>query len=61
MVLLDGPLTAHVVQRLEMKHEKLRFARVDADTLDKLVPKEEKHVGKLSEEEIGKLKPAFGR
>ncbi|MBZ0207506.1 MAG: molecular chaperone HtpG [Flavobacteriales bacterium] len=59
VVLLDGPLTAHVVQRLEMKHENLRFARVDADTLDKLVPKEEKHVGKLSEEEIGQLKPAF--
>ncbi|MFZ1331966.1 MAG: molecular chaperone HtpG [Flavobacteriales bacterium] len=59
VMLLDSQLTAHVIQRLEMKNDKLRFARVDADTLDKLIAKDTKAESTLTEEELGTLKPAF--
>lgn len=36
---MDGPLDSHFIALLERKAEKTRWARVDADTLDKLIPK----------------------
>jgi len=59
VLLLDSPLAAHLITRLEAKNEKVSFARVDADTLDKLIAKEEEIPNKLSEEEITALKPIF--
>jgi molecular chaperone HtpG len=57
VVVMDSPLDAHLVNHLESKNEKTRFTRVDADTIDKLIAKDEPQVSKLSEEEQGKLKP----
>ena len=56
---IDGPLSAHVVSRLEQKHDKTSFARVDADVIDKLIKKEDEQVSKLSEEQQEVLKPVF--
>ncbi|UTW61084.1 molecular chaperone HtpG [bacterium SCSIO 12741] len=41
VVQLAGPLVSHLIQQLEGKMEKLRFARIDSDTLEKLIQKEE--------------------
>ena len=40
MLLLDGKLDSHFINHLESKLENVRFARVDADVIDKLIPKE---------------------
>lgn len=57
VVILDGQLTSHIVSKLEQKVENLTFARVDADTMDKLIEKEESLPSKLTEEEQEALKP----
>ncbi len=54
-----SPLTPHFVQHLEGKLEKVSFARVDSDTLDKLIRKDSEVPCKLSDEEKEKLKPVF--
>jgi molecular chaperone HtpG len=56
---LDGPLAPHWIAKMEMSYENIAFARVDADTLDKLIQKTEEIPSKLSKEEEEKLKPAF--
>ena len=42
VILLDGQLDSPLVGMLEQKWEKTRFCRVDSDTIDKLICKEEK-------------------
>ncbi len=56
VVLLDSPIISHLIQKLESDNDKLHFARVDADSLEKLIQKEENSVSKLSSDEIEKLK-----
>ncbi len=59
VLLLDSPIISHLIQKLETENEKLRFARVDSDSIDKLIKKEEEVPSKLSEEQIEKLKPVI--
>ena len=56
VLLLDSPIISHLIQKLETTHEKVTFARVDADHLDKLIQKDEEQISKLSDEEQEKLK-----
>jgi molecular chaperone HtpG len=56
---LDGPLVPHWIAKLEMELDKVSFARVDADTLDKLIQKTDEIPSKLSKEEEEKLTPVF--
>ena len=56
VLLMDSPIVGHLLQKLETSKEKVSFARVDADHLDKLIKKEETQISKLSEEENEKLK-----
>ena len=42
VLLMDCQLDSHFVNMLEMKVENSRFARVDSDTIDNLIPKEDK-------------------
>lgn len=42
VLLMDCQLDSHFVNLLEMKIENTRFARVDSDSIDNLIPKEEK-------------------
>lgn len=56
---LEGPLVPHWIAKTEQSEENIVFSRVDADTLDKLIQKEEELPSKLSKEEEEKLKPLF--
>ncbi|MBO4774800.1 MAG: molecular chaperone HtpG [Bacteroidales bacterium] len=59
VLLLDGILDVHFINFLEQKKEKISFARIDADVMDKLIQKEEALPSKFSEEEQKKLKELF--
>ena len=63
VLLLDSPIVSHLIQKLEGenselsdKKQPLKFARVDADSMDKLIQKDEDQISKLSEEDQEKLK-----
>jgi molecular chaperone HtpG len=59
VLLLDGPLAPHWISKLEQTNENISFARVDADSLDKLISKTDELPSKLSKEEEESLKPIF--
>lgn len=60
VLLMNSPLTSHFVQHLEAKLEKVSVKRVDADSVEKLIEKEEaKAELTLSEDEQTKLKELF--
>ena len=68
VLLLDSPIVAHLIQKLEMDHSELsdqkqpvKFARVDADAIDNLIKKDETKVSKLSDEEQEKLKDIINK
>ena len=57
ILLLDSPIIGHLIQKLESSKEKVTFARVDGDTLENLIKKEESTVSKLSDKDKETLKP----
>lgn len=59
ILLMDGFLDTHFINMLEQKLEKSRFARVDADIMDKLIEKEDANISKLTDEEKKLLQEAF--
>ena len=59
VLLLDGPLDVHAVSQLEQKLEKTRFVRVDSDSIDKLIAKEDQRTIQLSDIEQKALKSLF--
>jgi molecular chaperone HtpG len=56
---IDGPLAPHWISLMEQSFENCSFARVDADTLDKLIQKTDEIPSKLSKEDEEKLQPVF--
>ena len=56
VLLLDSPIISHLIQKLESDNENLTFVRVDGDSVEKLIQKEETQISKLSDEETEKLK-----
>ena len=56
VLLLDSPIIAHVLQKLETQEEKISFVRVDSDHIDNLIKKDEAQVSKLSDDEKETLK-----
>ena len=59
VLLLDCQLDSHFVNLLEAKVENTRFARVDSDSMDNLIPKEDKIKPELSEKEQEDLSTIF--
>src|SRR5690606_21804792 len=59
VLLLDQVLDNHFVQTLEYKWDKIRFVRVDSETVDQLVAKDEEKETALSEKEQEKIKSLF--
>lgn len=59
VLLLDSPLCAHYVNLLESKLKDAKFVRVDSDTPEKLIQKEDVTKPDLSEEEEKTLKASF--
>lgn len=57
VLLMDSPIVSHLMQKLESSNDKFTFARVDSDSIDNLIKKDEKQPSKLTEDEISKLKP----
>lgn len=49
VLVMNGQLDVHAIGQLEQKLDKVRFVRVDSDTIDRLIAKED--VGKVSLEE----------
>ena len=63
VILLDSPIVSHLIQKLEGenaelsdKNQPVKFARVDSDSIDKLIQKDEDQISKLDEKEQEKLK-----
>jgi molecular chaperone HtpG len=56
VLLMDGVLESHFINALEQKLEKTRFTRVDSDTVDKLIKKEDALPSKLNEDQQKSLK-----
>lgn len=60
VLLMDGQLDSPMVGLLEQKQEKTRFVRVDADTIDRLIVKEDKaSTATISEEDRTLLTAVF--
>ena len=58
VLLLDGPLASHCITKAEQDLG-VSFARVDADTIDKIIAKDEDIPSKLSKEQEEMLSPIF--
>lgn len=56
---LSGPLVSHLISKIESKETNVQFARVDSDTIDKLIDKGDNTKSKLTDKEIEKLKKLF--
>ncbi len=59
VLLFDGQLDVPCIQTLEQKFEKSRFTRVDADTVDHLIQKEDTPKTDLSDNERDNLSAVF--
>ena len=59
VLILDSPIVSHLIQKLEMEDQEVTFARVDADSIENLIKKDEQIVSKLSEAEITTLKESL--
>lgn len=56
VLVLDSPLTPHFVQFLEQKLDNASFTRVDSDSIDKLIKKEDTAKSNLTEDQEKELK-----
>ena len=59
VLLMDCELDSHYVNLLERKLENVRFARVDSDAVENLIPKEEKVKPEMKEDERYDLENLF--
>lgn len=59
VLLMDGQLDVHLVSQLEQKFEKTRFVRVDSDTVEKLIQKEDLNEVELSDNQKDELTTVF--
>ncbi|MGE0562838.1 MAG: molecular chaperone HtpG [Flavobacteriales bacterium] len=59
VIVLDSPLTPHLVGKLEQIIEKSTFTRIDADTIDKIINKNEEIPSKLTDADKDALKPVL--
>ena len=57
VLLLDSPIIGHLIQKMEGYKENISFARVDGDTLENLIKKDEAIISKISDKEKETLKP----
>jgi len=60
VLLMDGVLDNHFINQLEQKFENTSFTRVDADTIDNLIKKDDTEVpSKLDDKQKETIKPVF--
>ena len=51
VLIMDSAFDAHFINQIEQKNQDIRFMRVDSDTLDKLIRKDDKPVSQLTDDE----------
>ena len=51
VLVMDSAFDAHFINQIEQKNQDIRFMRVDSDTLDKLIRKDDNPVSQLSDDE----------
>ena len=59
VLLMDGELDVHTMSQAEQKNEKLRFVRIDSDTIENLIRKDENAKDDYSDEQREGLRKAF--
>ncbi len=59
VLVLDSPIVAHLIQKLETKLDKVSFVRVDSDSIDNLIKKDEKIESILSDSDQKKLQKSI--
>ncbi|MFA6701151.1 MAG: molecular chaperone HtpG [Dysgonamonadaceae bacterium] len=59
VLILDGPLDVHWIGLMEQKFEKTRFVRVDSDTIDHIIEKEDSSSIELTDSQKEALNEAF--
>ena len=59
VLLMDGQLDVAMISMLEQKFEKVRFTRVDGDTIDNLIVKDEKKADSLAADKQEALSAVF--
>ena len=55
VLLLDSPIISHLIQKLESTKENIMFVRVDGDSIDKLIKKDDTVISKLDEAQTKSL------
>jgi molecular chaperone HtpG len=59
VIVMEGPLAAHVVQKLEETYSDLQFKRVDSEVAEKLIETDEATTSALDEKQEETLKPVL--
>lgn len=59
VLVFDGQLDVHFVNHVEMKFKDSRFARVDSDIIEKLIPKDDSTQDTLTSDQKADLTPVF--
>ena len=59
VLLQNGELDVHCMSQAEQKHEKLRFVRIDSDTIENLIKKEDAAKDEYTDEQKEGLRKAF--
>ncbi|MFZ8836234.1 MAG: molecular chaperone HtpG [Flavobacteriales bacterium] len=57
VLVMEGPLAAHMVQKLEEAYPDVQFKRVDSDVIDKLIETDEATTSALDEKQEAQIKP----
>jgi molecular chaperone HtpG len=59
VLMMDNVIDNHYMQHLEQKDQEVRFVRVDSDTVDQLIPKDETRESVMSDKDQEKVKELF--
>ncbi len=57
VLIMNTSLSSHFIGQLEMKHTDIKITRIDGNSIEKLIEKEENIPSKLSEDQKNTLKP----
>lgn len=59
VLVMEGPLASHVVQKLEEQHNDIQFKRVDAEVIDLLIEKDAATTSALDSDQEAAVKPVL--
>lgn len=59
VLLLDSPIAVHLIQKIEVENNTIKFARVDADLVENLIKKDDAKISKMTDEEQNSLKTSL--